>query len=320
MVSLPVLALNRNMHDPFFLDLLCSYPDPEAARAGRRPRLERLLRTHRIRAISATDLAKRLRASALQTSAYVTDASRDEALDLVDPIELLNKQIEAADTRLDEPLERHPNREILRSLPGLGIRLSVRAVAELGDRRERYAGRSTTQSFAGTAPVTRRSGKRGVRSITMRKGCNRTLQAALFTMARCRLATHGRWARAYYDYARGLRASPREGPRRGCPLLVQQGGQDPRSGARHPAALRRSPARGTARGARCPLGEGPPRIGGGTRTLTNLQKSPPARRAAAVSPRRAPPSACRATPRGSVVGRPGPRRLPAPGSGAPGVS
>ena len=74
-------------------------------------------------------------------------------------------------------------------------------VAELGDRRDRYADRSIAQAFSGTAPVTRRSGKRGVISISMRKGCNRTLQAALFTMARCSLATGG-WARAYYDHAR----------------------------------------------------------------------------------------------------------------------
>jgi transposase len=136
----------------------------------------------------------------------VAAACRDEALDLVAQIELLNGHIKAAEARMDELLERHPDREILRSLPGLGNRLSVRVVAELGDSRDRFRDRSSLQAFAGTAPVTRRSGKRGVMSINMRKGCNRTLQAALFTMARCSLA-RSRWARAYYDSvrARGVR-------------------------------------------------------------------------------------------------------------------
>lgn len=196
-----LVELGREMHDPFLLALLRAYPTPEAAQGGRRPRLERLLKAHRIRAITANELAHRLRAPALRAPGYVIDACRDEALDLAAQLELLNGQIEAAEQGLDELLERHPNRELLLTLPGLGSRLSVRVVAELGDRRDRYADRSIAQAFSGTAPVTRRSGKRGVYSISMRKGCNRTLQAALFTMARCSLAAGG-WARAYYDHAR----------------------------------------------------------------------------------------------------------------------
>jgi transposase len=57
------------------------------------------------------------------------------------------------------------------------------------------------QAFAGTAPVTRRSGKRGVYSITMRRGCNRVLQAALFHMARCSVA-RSLWAKAYLVHLR----------------------------------------------------------------------------------------------------------------------
>ena len=196
-----LLELRRDMHDAFLLKLLRTYPEPRVAQRARGPRLQRILKEHRVRAISAADLAARLRAPALTTSAYVTQACRDEALDLAAQIELLNEQIATSEKSLDDLLERHPDRELLLSLPGLANRLSVRVVAELGDSRDRYADRSTLQAFAGTAPVTRRSGKRGVYSINMRKGCNRTLQAALFTMARCSLP-RSRWARAYYEHAR----------------------------------------------------------------------------------------------------------------------
>jgi len=196
-----LLGLQRPMHDPFVLGLLRAYPDPRAARGARAPRLARMLSEHRVRAISAQELAERLRLPALPCAAHVTAACRDEVLDLVARVEMLNGQIAVDDERLDELLERHPDREILRSLPGLGNRLSVRVVAELGDRRDRCADPSSLQALAGTAPVTRRSGKRGVISITMRRACNRTLQAAMFTMARCSLS-HCPWARACYDAAR----------------------------------------------------------------------------------------------------------------------
>lgn len=196
-----LLGLDRMMHDAFFLDLLRAYPDPRTAAGARMPRLERILSEHRIRAISAKELAERLRAPALLSPTYVVDACRDEALDVAAQLELLNAQIAAADEQLDALLERHPDRDLLLSLPGIAERVSVRVVAEAGDSRDRYGDRSRFQAIAGTSPVTRRSGKRGVKSITMRKGCNRTLQATMFTMARCSLAAGG-WARAYYDHAR----------------------------------------------------------------------------------------------------------------------
>lgn len=189
--------LGREMHDPFFLALLRMCPDPEAGRKVKVPKLTRLLESHRVRVIPAPDLAKRLRAPTLSVPDYVNAASRDEVLDLVAQIELLNGHIEAAEEKLDELTEAHPDHELYRSLPGLGKRLAARMVAELGDRRGRHPESSSLQAYGGTAPVTRRSGKR-IMAVNMRKGCNRTLQSAFFTMARCSLATSG-WAKAYYD-------------------------------------------------------------------------------------------------------------------------
>ena len=197
-----LLELRREMHDPFLLALLRAYPEPGIARAGRTPRLARLLAEHRVRALSADDLARQLRAPALSPPAHVTTACRDEALDLAAQIVLLNQQVAAAEARLDELLEAHPDREALfEACQGWGVASRSGWWPTLGDSRDRWADRSSLQAFAGTAPVTRRSGKRGVMSITMRKGCNRTFQAALFTMARCSRARSG-WARAYYDHAR----------------------------------------------------------------------------------------------------------------------
>lgn len=202
----PVIAgLGRPMNDRFLLALLVAYPDPDRARAARVPTLEKLLVAHRIRVITAPELAERLRAPALPCAPPVARACRDEALDLAAQLTLLNEQITAADEVLDALLKRHPDREILLSLPGLKVCLAVRVVAELGDSRDRYADANSLQCFCGSAPVTRRSGKAPPR-ISMRRGCNRALQAALYTMARASRARSAR-AAAYHAsmIARGVR-------------------------------------------------------------------------------------------------------------------
>jgi hypothetical protein len=190
------------MHDRFLLAVLRAYPVPDAAQAARTPKLERLLREHRIRALDVEQFRSVLRGPAFPVPAHVAEACRDEALDLADQIQLLNGQIERAEARLRDLFERHPDREILKSLPGLGDWLAIRVAAELGDNRARRADPTTLQAFAGTAPVTRRSGKRGIISVSMRTGCNRVLQSALFQMARCSVRRSA-WAASYLRYLRG---------------------------------------------------------------------------------------------------------------------
>lgn len=202
-----ILKLGRDMHDPFFLTLLHAYPDPERAARARSQRLEKLIGAHRLRVLKAKDLRELLGAPRPSQPTYVLEACRDEVRSLVTQIRVLNQLIDECEAKLDELMERHPDHEILRSLPGLGNRLIVRVIAELGDRRERCPDYNTLQAIAGTAPVTKRSGKR-VYSVRMRKGCNRTLQSAMFTMARCSLPG-STWATAYYKHQRahGMRHS-----------------------------------------------------------------------------------------------------------------
>jgi transposase len=197
----PALAgLGRSAHDPFLLALLKAFPDPERLRRATVPRLKRLVAEHRIRVFQAADLAQRFRLPVLTAPAYVVAACRDQALGLAKQLEVLNEQIAAADATLEALLARHPDRELLQSLPGLGSGLAARVVAELGDSRDRYPDASRLRAYAGTAPVTRSSGLRRC-SITMRRGCNRTLQAALFMMARCSVQKSA-WAQAYVEHAR----------------------------------------------------------------------------------------------------------------------
>lgn len=196
-----LLSLEREMDDAFFLALLRACPEPGAeARLGE-GRVRRLLEKHRIRVLDSAQVMQRLRAPALRSRAHVVQALRDEALDLAAQIELVSEQIAKLDEQLGALLEGHPDRELLQSLPGIADGLSARVIAEGGDALARCEESSQCRVLCGTAPVTRRSGKRAQGVVMLRRGCNRQLQSALFQMARASMA-RSRWARACFDHLR----------------------------------------------------------------------------------------------------------------------
>jgi transposase len=115
---------------------------------------------------------------------------------------LLREQRAAWEQRLRELLagdRAHPDGEILLSLPGLDARLAARVLGELGDRRARFPTPAALQSYAGTAPVTKASGR--ARVVVARTACNRFLRQALLRWAFCSLVRSA-WARNCYDQHR----------------------------------------------------------------------------------------------------------------------
>ena len=92
-----------------------------------------------------------------------------------------------------------PDAEIIASLPGLGSLTGARVLAEIGDDRSRFADPRALKAYAGSAPVTRASGK----SITVshRKVKNQRLASVGYTWAFSAL-TASPGARAHYDRRR----------------------------------------------------------------------------------------------------------------------
>jgi transposase len=58
--------------------------------------------------------------------------------------------------------EQHPDAAIISSFPGLGKLTGARVLAEIGDDRARFADARGLKAFAGSAPITRASGKKTV--------------------------------------------------------------------------------------------------------------------------------------------------------------
>lgn len=82
-------------------------------------------------------------------------------------LKALIRQLDAACAAADELAEavethfrRHPDAEILLGFPGLGVRLAARVLAEIGDDRDRFADARGLKAYAGSAPITRASGKK----------------------------------------------------------------------------------------------------------------------------------------------------------------
>lgn len=90
-----------------------------------------------------------------------------------------------------------PGGEIYLSFPGLGDRLAARVAGEIGDRPEQFETPNALQCYAGTAPVTRRSGKSEF-VVAHRLACNRFLANAVQQWAFCSLK-ESVWAREFYD-------------------------------------------------------------------------------------------------------------------------
>jgi hypothetical protein len=170
-------------------------------RAGRQRRIE----------VRAGEIQTALRAPQLQAPSIVSEAMGSTVRALVAVAAELTAQIARLEADLADRFDQHPDAKIIRSLPGLGMILGARVLAEFGDDPNRYANAKCRKNYAGTSPITRASGKSHV--VLARYARNRRLADACYLWAFATLgASPG--ARAFYDahraagdtHSRALRA------------------------------------------------------------------------------------------------------------------
>jgi len=130
-------------------------------RAGRQRRVE-----ERAAQIQVALRAEQPEAPALIAEAFGRAATASQAV-----ISALSDQIGELERELAERFSAHPDVEILRSLPGLGLVLGARVLGEFGDDPTRDADARGRKGYAGTAPITKESGRRRV--VLARRARNR---------------------------------------------------------------------------------------------------------------------------------------------------
>jgi transposase/transposase IS116/IS110/IS902 family protein len=216
-----LLRLSPAADDAWLWALLDEAATPAAQRQLSEWMVAQLLRTHRVRRVTAAELVAVLREPVPYTAPGVVEAvtahiqvilprlqlaarqRRDAARELARMLDTL-----AAQPPADGDQREHADVTIVRSMPGIGTRIAARMLAEASQplaERAYYI----LRGLLGVAPITQQSGKR--KQVLMRRGCNARLRQAAYHWAR--VATQRDDAsRAYYRALR-LRGQPH-----GCAL------------------------------------------------------------------------------------------------------
>lgn len=140
-----------------------------------------------------------LQAPALRQSTPVETALGTVVTGLLKIVEAMRDAVKELEHALTAELARHPAAPILQSAPGIGAVLAARILAEIGDDPDRFTTAAGLRAFAGTAPVTRSSGRSHY--VKARKVRNKRLGDACHWWAFAAL-TRSPAARAHYDKRR----------------------------------------------------------------------------------------------------------------------
>ena len=187
---------------PDAVSVLAIAPTPELGKALSRSKIAAALRRggrkinvdKRAAAIQAA-----LRTDHLTQPPLVADAYGNIVASLVKVIAAHNTQIAELEEVLEAHFGQHPDADILRSQPGLGVVTGARVLGEFGDDPDRYATAKARRNYAGTSPLTIASGTRRV--VRARHIRNRRLADALHWWA-FNAINQSPGARALYDHRR----------------------------------------------------------------------------------------------------------------------
>jgi transposase len=188
-----MLKLSPAADEVWMWDLLKAAPLPGDGAKLKPAKVNAILHGHRIRRLTGEQVLEQLRQPALRLAPGAAEAAAERVQMLLPRLRVLRQQREETARRirgiLDElcatPPEsegrEHSDAEILLSLPGVGPVVTATMLAEASQplRNRDY---QALRSYAGAAPVTRRSGKKKV--IVMRYACNERLRNGLYHWSR----------------------------------------------------------------------------------------------------------------------------------------
>ena len=182
--------------------LLAAAPTPRAAALLTTSQLRTMLRRARLQrgiGAEAERLQQVLRTEHLHHPPLVEEAFGYQALALLRQLQVACANADDLATQTIERFQQHPDAPIITSMPGLGPLTGARILAEIGDDRTRFADARGLKAYAGSAPVTRASGK--TTAVMHRKVKNQRLASVGYLWAFSAL-TASPGARTHYDRRR----------------------------------------------------------------------------------------------------------------------
>jgi transposase len=164
--------------------VLALAPSPAEAATMSKARVETALRRggrqRRITTLAASIVAT-LRIPQLRQEPLVEQAMRVETVALLSVLNAVCDSVEQLAGSVSEAFRAHPDYAIITSFPGLADISGAIVLAEVGDDRARFSDDRALQAFAGSAPVTRASGKSCI--VVRRRTKNNRLAAVGYSWA-----------------------------------------------------------------------------------------------------------------------------------------
>jgi hypothetical protein len=201
-----VAAFGSDLASRDALAVLTAAPNPDLGRRLSQSRIETLLRRagrQRNVASTAATIRAALRSEQLTARPGVIGAYTASASALLAVLSTMAAQTEVLAGQVEQGFGQHPDAEIYRSQPGLGVILGARVLAEFGDDPDRYADAKARKNYSGMSPITKAS---GTKRIVLARFARNRLGDALFLQAFAAL-NNSPGARAFYDRQRARGAT-----------------------------------------------------------------------------------------------------------------
>lgn len=176
------------------LAFLEQFPDPEQAHHLTRDEVEQFLRSQHYNNMDRLDeIYQQLQV--VQPRATIYAGHIDFVNMLIPVLRMLHHRKYKLQQQIPRLFDQHPDATWWRSFPGLnGALTPARLLAWIGDDRTRFEDAKALRAYAGTVPVTRRSGKQTY--VEFRRHCQKALRSAVDDFA-MQSMKHSGWARAY---------------------------------------------------------------------------------------------------------------------------
>lgn len=183
-------------------EFLVQFPTPAALVSAGKRKWQKFLHAQRLYRADTAERRMEIFARAdrfASTSSAVTAAKSLLALSLARTLRTLQQQIQEYRQRIEQRFGDHPDHDLFDSLPGAGAKLAPRLLGELGSNRQVFDSPDALRCYAGTAPVTKQSGRS--RLVFVRWMCNKVLRATVHLWAD--ESRHDCvWAQLYYQKKR----------------------------------------------------------------------------------------------------------------------
>jgi transposase len=200
-----MLTISPAADDRLMWDFLEAVPTPALGSKISALRVQRILKANRIRKLSVDEVLSALKTAPLTLAPGAAEAACEHVLLLLPQVKLLDEQLREVTNRIknlltamtetDAETDKPPcDASLILSIPGVGPAVAAALLTE-APRPIRERDYESPRCYAGTAPVTKQSGKR--KTVGMRQACSPRLRNAVFHWATSSLCCDSRSRRQY---------------------------------------------------------------------------------------------------------------------------